>query len=98
MNGIAARLGHFEGTTIFGTTNLSSAGVQDVDALIQEKGNIVAEEMYRTFNCGIGMVVCVSAADKDKAIQSLTELGETVVTIGTINESSEQEPKVTLKQ
>ena len=30
---------------------------------LQGAGNIDAQEMYRTFNCGIGMCVVVSAAD-----------------------------------
>lgn len=64
---------------------------------LQEKGNIKPEEMYRTFNCGIGMVVCVSADDKDKAIEVLESQGETVVTVGTITGSEQQTPEVSLK-
>jgi len=40
--------------------------------------------MFRTFNCGIGMVVIVSQSDADKAISQLTAAGETVWKIGQI--------------
>src|SRR3954454_1714076 len=38
---------------------------------LQNAGSISNAEMYRTFNCGIGMIVCVSAEHADKALQSL---------------------------
>ena len=51
---------------------------------LQAEGNVDAQEMYRTFNCGIGMVVIVDAADADAAAAFLTEQGETVSRIGVI--------------
>ncbi|BAK75614.1 phosphoribosylformylglycinamidine cyclo-ligase [Pseudogulbenkiania sp. NH8B] len=51
---------------------------------LQAEGNVDAQEMYRTFNCGIGMVVIVDAADADQAAAILTEQGETVSRIGVI--------------
>jgi phosphoribosylformylglycinamidine cyclo-ligase len=61
---------------------------------LQEKGNIEQQEMYRTFNCGIGLVLCVSAEDEDTAIKSLQDSGETVYPLGQIdllsNEDKEQ--------
>ncbi|MGD8378508.1 MAG: phosphoribosylformylglycinamidine cyclo-ligase [Gammaproteobacteria bacterium] len=51
---------------------------------LQEQGNISDREMLRTFNCGIGMVVCVPAADADAAFALLSEAGETVFRIGTV--------------
>ncbi|KPC54063.1 phosphoribosylformylglycinamidine cyclo-ligase [Amantichitinum ursilacus] len=53
---------------------------------LQEKGNVAADEMYRTFNCGIGMVVIVDAADADAAIATLEAEGETVYRIGLVRE------------
>ncbi len=64
---------------------------------LQEKGNIDATEMYRTFNCGIGMVVCVAAEDADRATQILSEAGETVVNIGTITPQESKEPLVDIQ-
>jgi len=51
---------------------------------LQEGGQVTAEEMYRTFNCGIGMVVVVSASDAERATRILRDCGETVSTIGQI--------------
>ena len=51
---------------------------------LQAEGNVAADEMYRTFNCGIGMVVIVAAADADAAIASLSASGETVYRIGSV--------------
>ncbi|MCQ4143974.1 phosphoribosylformylglycinamidine cyclo-ligase [Vogesella sp. AC12] len=51
---------------------------------LQAEGNVDAQEMYRTFNCGIGMVVIVDVADADAAAAFLTEQGETVSRIGVI--------------
>ena len=53
---------------------------------LQKAGNVEAQEMYRTFNCGIGMVVIVAAEDADKAQAFLAEQGETVYRLGAIRE------------
>ena len=51
---------------------------------LRDQGNVAALEMYRTFNCGIGMVVIVSQADAGKAISQLQAAGEKVWQIGQI--------------
>jgi phosphoribosylformylglycinamidine cyclo-ligase len=51
---------------------------------LREGGNVEAQEMFRTFNCGIGMVVIVAAHDADAAIKHLQATGETVSRIGVI--------------
>ena len=53
-------------------------------AWLQQQGGVTHAEMYRTFNCGIGMVVVVKAADVAHATQVLTAAGETVYTLGDI--------------
>ena len=53
---------------------------------LQQAGNVATQEMYRTFNCGIGMVVIVSPENAAKAEQFLTQQGETVYRLGTIRE------------
>ena len=51
---------------------------------LAQAGNVEEREMLRTFNCGIGFVVCVAAADADRAIATLRSLDETPVKIGEI--------------
>ena len=51
---------------------------------LQKEGNVADAEMHRVFNCGIGMVVVVAAADADAAMASLRTAGETVYRIGRI--------------
>ncbi|MCB5188349.1 phosphoribosylformylglycinamidine cyclo-ligase [Methylobacillus caricis] len=53
---------------------------------LQEQGNVTDQEMYRTFNCGIGMVVIVSRADAESARQLLAAEGEQVWEIGHIRQ------------
>jgi phosphoribosylformylglycinamidine cyclo-ligase len=51
---------------------------------LREQGNVAEQEMYRTFNCGIGMVVIVSKENAPTAIAQLNAAGETATTIGVI--------------
>src|SRR3569832_802895 len=46
-------------------------------ARLQQLGGVAVDEMYRTFNCGVGMFVCVPAAAAEQALQRLRALGET---------------------
>jgi len=47
-------------------------------------GRIVPAEMYRTFNCGIGMISIVAPADVDAALASLRATGEVATVIGRV--------------
>ncbi len=51
---------------------------------LQQAGNIEESEMLRTFNCGIGFVLCVAPACEDDVLDSLTRAGELAVPIGRI--------------
>ena len=55
-------------------------------AWLKKEGNLEDAEMFRVFNCGIGMVLVVSAHDADAAIALLAENGERVWRIGVIDE------------
>ncbi|GAB6076160.1 phosphoribosylformylglycinamidine cyclo-ligase [Desulfurobacterium crinifex] len=55
---------------------------------IQEKGNVSEEEMFKTFNMGIGLCIVVSPEDVEKAEKVLIEAGETVYRIGKIREGT----------
>ena len=51
---------------------------------LQEKGNITTHEMYRTFNCGVGMIIVVPADAVAQSIEILTAHGENAWHIGEI--------------
>jgi phosphoribosylformylglycinamidine cyclo-ligase len=51
---------------------------------LQEQGSVELTEMYRTFNCGVGMVVCVAATDQEQAIATLNKAGHQAWMIGRI--------------
>jgi phosphoribosylformylglycinamidine cyclo-ligase len=51
---------------------------------LRELGNVAPQEMYRTFNCGIGMVVIVSKRDAEAALAQLNAAGERATIIGEI--------------
>jgi len=55
---------------------------------LQQAGNVQESEMLRTFNCGVGMVVCVSEQDAKLAIDTLTKAGEQVWRLGHIEQST----------
>ena len=60
----------------------------DVFQWLQQQGNIDMQEMYRTFNCGIGMVLVLNEEDADTAIELLNQSGETAFRLGEITSSS----------
>jgi phosphoribosylformylglycinamidine cyclo-ligase len=64
---------------------------------LQQQGNVQAREMQRTFNCGIGLVLCVAQRDVAGVNKLLTDLGETVTQIGEIEESAAEEPMVIIR-
>ncbi len=66
--------------------NIDAAQVQlpEIFQWLQTNGNIEQKEMYRTFNCGIGMVICVPEVQADKAVEFLNQQGEKAWRIGEI--------------
>ena len=64
---------------------------------LQDKGNITNEEMHRTFNCGIGMVVCVTSKDVEATLHSLLESGEDAWLLGEIQTAKPDEARVIIQ-
>jgi phosphoribosylformylglycinamidine cyclo-ligase len=58
---------------------------------LQAQGNIVPSELYKTFNCGIGMAIVLSSAHVAQAKALLEAAGETVFEIGKIRAQAEGE-------
>ena len=55
---------------------------------LEEQGGIAAGEMWRTFNCGVGMVACVPEPQAERAIACLSEAGERAWRIGRVEHVS----------
>ena len=66
----------------------------EVFAWLQREGKIAESEMLRTFNSGIGMVVCVAADAADRASEILQRHGEAVYRIGSIEDCDCEAPCV----
>jgi phosphoribosylformylglycinamidine cyclo-ligase len=60
---------------------------------LQTQGNVAEADMLTTFNCGIGMIVCVAPEDELTTLEMLKSLGETVYPIGRLI-AGEGKPKV----
>jgi len=68
----------------------SSWQLPQVFQWLQQNGNVEINEMYRTFNCGVGMVLIVAAEDADAVTASLNENGDTAWQLGTIDDGDNQ--------
>ncbi|MBO0662335.1 phosphoribosylformylglycinamidine cyclo-ligase [Jiella sp. MQZ9-1] len=64
--------------------DLTAFKPQPVFSWLRAVGGVATDEMLRTFNCGVGMIVVVSQADAATASALLQEAGETVTVIGQI--------------
>ena len=62
----------------------STWSVPPIFTELQRIGDVATEEMFRTFNMGIGMTLVVPAADADSTVSILTEQGHTASVIGEI--------------
>ena len=61
---------------------------------LQEKGNVESSEMYKTFNCGVGMVVAVPTETAESCVGLLKSIGEKAWQIGHVALRAEGEDSV----
>lgn len=64
---------------------------------LQENGNVTQHEMYRTFNCGVGLILVVDENDADEAVRILNEGGEQAWLLGHIEDRNGDEEQVEIK-
>jgi phosphoribosylformylglycinamidine cyclo-ligase len=64
---------------------------------LQKSGGVADEEMYRTFNCGIGMVVCVPANQKELALDTLQALGENAWAVGMVEAADDKSASASVR-
>ena len=77
--------------------NGSSWQWPEVFSWLQTAGNVDTKEMYRTFNCGVGMIIALPAEQAQAAAQFMQDAGEQAWVIGHIETASEQEEQVEIK-
>lgn len=65
---------------------------------LQTAGNVAPLEMYRTFNCGVGMVVVVPCEAESAVVDALNAAGEQAFTIGEIASADCEKPFVEMTQ
>ena len=73
--------------------DLARVPVLPVFKWLAREGNIAQNEMLRTFNCGIGMIVIAAAKDAAAVTQAFTDAGERTISIGEVVRAS-GEPRV----
>ncbi|MDY4593948.1 MAG: phosphoribosylformylglycinamidine cyclo-ligase [[Pasteurella] aerogenes] len=64
---------------------------------LQEQGNIERYEMYRTFNCGVGMIIALPQEDVETALALLRQAGQQAWVIGQIEHAEENEAQVVIR-
>ena len=64
--------------------DLSAITVPEVFSWLSKTGGVAPNEMLRTFNCGVGMIVATDAENAEAVTNALTEAGESVITLGRV--------------
>ncbi len=64
---------------------------------LQENGNVTTHEMYRTFNCGVGLIVALPQDQANAAVELLKAEGENAWVIGQIAQATAEEEQVEIK-
>jgi phosphoribosylformylglycinamidine cyclo-ligase len=64
---------------------------------LQEHGNVTTEEMYRTFNCGVGMIIALPQAQVEQALDILKSHGENAWLIGEVKAANGDQARVIIE-
>ncbi|MGR7920440.1 phosphoribosylformylglycinamidine cyclo-ligase [Zobellella denitrificans] len=64
---------------------------------LQQAGNVETFEMYRTFNCGVGMIIALPAEQAEAAVKFMQDAGENAWLIGRIDAAAEGEEQVEIQ-
>lgn len=78
------------------TIDTNSWKTPEIFDWLQLQGNISSEEMFKTFNCGIGMVLCIAAENCAAAVTTLESLGEAATVIGSITATEDPQASIEL--
>lgn len=64
---------------------------------LQENGNVSTREMYRTFNCGVGLIIALPADKVEQALAILNDCGEQAWQIGVVDAATADEAQVDIR-
>ncbi|MDR2225725.1 MULTISPECIES: phosphoribosylformylglycinamidine cyclo-ligase [Providencia] len=64
---------------------------------LQHAGDVTTHEMYRTFNCGVGIIIALPQSEVNAALALLTSLGENAWQIGSIGQLPAGEEQVVIR-
>lgn len=64
---------------------------------LQQAGDVSTHEMYRTFNCGVGIIIALPQSEVKAALDLLTSLGENAWQIGSIGQLPSGEEQVVIR-
>jgi len=73
-----------------------SVSVPEIFKLIQKWGNVDDFEMYKTFNMGIGFVLCVDPVEADPVIDAINDMDERAYKIGTVEARAEGDKDIVI--
>ncbi|MDQ7089790.1 MAG: phosphoribosylformylglycinamidine cyclo-ligase [Methylococcales bacterium] len=82
--GITENLPRVLADNLNANVKLASWTQPDVFGWLQTQGNISEADMLTTFNCGLGMIVCVAPEDEQETLRVLEEQGENAFSVGEI--------------
>jgi phosphoribosylformylglycinamidine cyclo-ligase len=68
--------------------------IPPIFTFLKEKGNIPEEEMFQTFNNGIGMVLIVKAKETEEVLGRIQSMGEKVFLIGEIGKAEKEQESI----
>lgn len=68
--------------------------IPPIFTFLKEKGNISEEEMLRTFNNGVGMILIVRSKEVDDILARLRSLGEKAFLIGEVGRTDREHEKI----
>jgi phosphoribosylformylglycinamidine cyclo-ligase len=74
--------------------NLSSWQKPNIFSWLQTAGNLTDQEMFKTFNCGIGMILILSQENKVQAFEILKLMDQESIELGMVTQREKDDPQV----
>ena len=74
--------------------NLSSWQKPNIFSWLQTAGNLTDQEMLKTFNCGIGMILILSQENKVQAFEILKLMDQESIELGMVSQREKDDPQV----